>query len=96
MSTESKLQFSLILNAKHEGETCAINQATVSDTIRTAITTLFQDELADDQVEVMMSLYFNEFNYSDNLDSMRETITESLTTLDSESLTQILEVIKNG
>ena len=94
--TESKLIFQLTLNAKHEGETCALNQETVSDAIRTAIDTLLQDELVDDETQIQMSLYFNEFNYSDNLDSMRDTITESLTTLDSESLTQILEVINNG
>jgi len=94
--TESKLQFQLTLNAKHEGETCAIDQKSVGDSIRSALTGLLQEELDDEDTEVRLTLYFSNFEYNDNLDSMREIIVESLTTCDAESLTQIIEVIKNG
>ena len=94
--TESKLQFTLTLNAKHEGETCAIRREQVADVIRSGITDLIQDEIDDEDTEVKITIYFGEYEYNDNLDSMREIISESLTTCDAESLSQIIEVIRNG
>jgi len=93
MEPKSKMTIRVLINVEHDGETTDINQTQVMNALKQAMKELLEED--DDGLEPYVSCYVSEFQYRDNIETLRSKAKELIDILDSDTIQDLLSELRS-
>lgn len=82
----------IVVNAGHDGQTADVSQEEFDTSIKAAVAEVLSQD--DEDMEVEVSTYIERYNYSDNLEDLRQRVVSLLDILDAETLLDLEQKLK--
>lgn len=90
MKSESKLTFTLTVNASHDDDAGNISKRDIKSAVANAVSNIIKEEVEQDSE---ISILITHFEYTDNTTAMRESLYERMNKMTASQLADLADYI---